>query len=358
MVTLTVELGAHRYPVRIAPGLLGDHTALASAIHGHQLLVVSNTTVAPLYLPTLQPLLDHYQWQPFLLPDGEAHKTFDNVARVLGALAEFGASRDASVLALGGGVVGDLAGFAAALWMRGIDCVQLPTTLLAMVDASVGGKTGVNLPQGKNLIGAFHQPRAVFIDPLTLATLPNRELCAGLAEIVKMAAIADPVLFDWLEQNAAALRARDLPALTHAITTSVGHKARIVAADEHEHGERALLNFGHSFGHAIESATTYTRFLHGEAVAIGMLVAARLSAHLGLADGIATERLARLLAALGLPTKIPPELHPEQLIGLLQLDKKVLAGQLRLILWRGIGRAEVVAGTDHAAIRQSLLDSR
>jgi 3-dehydroquinate synthase len=275
----------------------------------------------------------------------------------MSTLAQLGASRDATVIALGGGVVGDLAGFAAALWMRGIAFVQIPTTLLAMVDSSVGGKTGVNLPQGKNLVGAFHQPRAVFIDPDTLRTLPERELLAGLAEVIKYAAIGDSEFMDWLEANVRSLLDRDSAALQHAIETSVRHKARVVAADEHERGERALLNLGHTFGHAIEAATGYKRFLHGEAVAIGMLAAARLSAALGMAAVADADRLQTLLSRFGLPTTIPKDLDDRQLLDLMRLDKKAESGKLRLILWRGVGRAEIVGGvadTDILAALQAM----
>src|SRR5690606_10468040 len=249
--------------------------------------------------------------------------------------------RDATVLALGGGVIGDLAGFAAACWMRGIDFVQMPTTLLAMVDSSVGGKTGVNLPAGKNLVGAFHQPRAVVADTSTLATLPAREYRAGLAEVVKYGAIGDPAFFAWLERDADALAARAPGAVVRAIAASCRHKAAVVARDEFEQGERALLNFGHTFGHALETADGYRGLLHGEAVAIGMLLAARLSTALGLATAADADRLGALLGRLGLPVA-PPAHDPAELVALMRLDKKNLGGRLRLVLWRGIGRAELV----------------
>jgi len=344
MRMIEVALGTRSYPVHIAPGLLGQGERLRAALGGQHVLVVSNETIAPLYLPALQAAFAELQTRVFLLPDGELHKSFANVGQVMATLAAMGASRDATIVALGGGVVGDLAGFAAALWMRGIGFVQIPTTLLAMVDSSVGGKTGVNLPQGKNLVGAFHQPHAVFIDPDTLRTLPDRELRAGLAEVVKYAALGDPPFMDWLEQHTDAIAARDTEALQHAIETSVAHKARIVAADEHERGERALLNLGHTFGHAIEAATGYTRFLHGEAVAIGMVAAARLSAALGMATAADTRRLRVLLQRIGLPTAVPEDVDPRVLLELMRLDKKAQSGQLRLVLWRGIGRAELVAG--------------
>ncbi len=246
-------------------------------------------------------------------------------------------------------MIGDLAGFAAACWMRGIDFVQLPTTLLAMVDSSVGGKTGVNLAAGKNLVGAFHQPRAVVIDSDTLATLPAREYRSGLAEVVKYGAIGDAAFFAWLEANVVALVARDAAALAEAIALSCRHKAGVVARDEHEQGERALLNFGHTFAHALETETGYGSLLHGEAVAIGMVQAARLSADLGRAPQADAQRLAALLRALGLPVT-PPACDAQRLLGLMRLDKKNLSGRLRLILWRGIGVAEIVPDIDERSI--------
>jgi 3-dehydroquinate synthase len=312
--------------------------------------VISNTTVAPLYLPRIEAGLHGLRWSPFLLDDGEAHKTFANVGRALAALAELGATRDACVIALGGGVVGDLAGFSAACWMRGIDFIQMPTTLLAMVDSSVGGKTGVNLPAGKNLVGAFHQPRAVVADLDTLATLPEREYRAGLAEVVKGAAIGDAAFFAWLEQHAAALAAREHASVLQAIARKVQYKAGVVARDETEQGERALLNLGHTFGHAIETAGNYTAVLHGEGVAIGMRLAAQLSERLGLSQPADSARLQRLLEQLGLPTTIPSGMDAQRLLERMRLDKKNSAGQLRLILWRGIGRAEIVAGVAEADV--------
>jgi 3-dehydroquinate synthase len=352
---LDVVLGTRSYPIHVGVDLLADSARWRSAIRGRHVLVVTNQTIAPLYLLRVQAGLAGFEHAALILPDGEAHKTLANVEAVFERLAALGATRDATIVALGGGVIGDLAGFAAACWMRGIDFVQMPTTLLAMVDSSVGGKTGVNLPAGKNLVGAFHQPRAVVADTGTLATLPDREYRAGLAEVVKYGAIGDTVFFAWLEANIDALNARDPAALAEAIASSCRHKAGVVARDEHEHGERALLNFGHTFGHALETATGYGALLHGEAVAIGMVLAARLSAHLGLADGADARRLARLLAAFGLPVESSGN-DPQRLLDLMRLDKKNLAGTLRLILWRGIGRAEIVPGVDEKVIRAFLDD--
>ena len=261
--------------------------------------------------------------------------------------------------ALGGGVVGDLSGFAAACWMRGVDCVQLPTTLLAMVDSSVGGKTAVDIPQGKNLVGAFHPPRAVVADTAALRTLPARELRAGLAEVIKYGAIRDPLFFQWLEAEREALLAGDDRALTEAIARSCEHKAGIVERDPLEKGERALLNLGHTFGHAIEAEQGYSgagrdALVHGEAVAVGMVLAARLSATLGMAPQADTERLRALLLAYGLPVDVPAGLAPQALLERMRLDKKNLAGRLRLVLWRGIGKAEVVPDVDEARVLEVL----
>jgi 3-dehydroquinate synthase len=348
--TLDVILGARSYPVWIGAGLLTDATRWRAMLRGRHALVISNTTVAPLYLPRIEAGLQGLQWSSFLLEDGEAHKTFANVGRAMEALGQLGATRDACVIALGGGVVGDLAGFSAACWMRGIDFIQMPTTLLAMVDSSVGGKTGVNLPAGKNLAGAFHQPRAVIADIDTLATLPEREFRAGLAEVIKGAAIGDEAFFSWLEQHADALVARDPAAVLEAIARKVRYKAGVVARDETEQGERALLNLGHSFGHALETAGHYTTLLHGEGVAVGMLLAAQLSERLGMSDATHTTRMHRLLARTGLPTAIPSGMDAAQLLALMRLDKKNTAGTLRLILWRGIGQAEIVGNVNEADV--------
>ena len=324
-------------------------------MRGRHLLLVSDDNVAPLYAQRLlhgvQAARPDLRVASCVLPAGEGSKMLGYFAEVIDALAALGATRDGCVFALGGGVVGDLAGFAAACWMRGIDCVQLPTTLLAMVDSSVGGKTAVDLPQGKNLVGAFHPPRAVFADTAALRTLPERELRAGFAEVIKYGAIADAPFLAWLETHADALLARDDAALGEAIARCCAHKAAIVERDPFEHGERALLNFGHTFGHAIETQQGYgsphnDNLNHGEAVAVGMVLAARLSAILGLAESADTDRLTALLRSYGLPTSIPTGLAPEALLARMRLDKKNLAGRLRLVLWRGIGRAEVVPDVD------------
>ena len=349
-LNVPVELGARSYPIWIGPGLLDDAPRWRAALRGRHVLIVSNDVVAPLYLQRVVAGLEGLSVSTLILPDGEAHKTLDSAARVFAALAELKASRDATIVALGGGVIGDLSGFAAACWMRGIAFVQMPTTLLAMVDSSVGGKTAVDLAQGKNLVGAFHQPRAVVVDTATLATLPERELRAGLAEVVKYGALGDAAFFAWLERHADALLARDAQILAEAIAACCRQKAGIVARDETEQGERALLNFGHTFGHALETATGYGVLLHGEAIAIGMMQAARLSTQLQLASAADADRLQALLARCGLPTSIPRRIDPRRLLDLMRLDKKNVSGRLRLILWRGIGRAEIVPDVDEAAI--------
>ncbi|HEY4144250.1 3-dehydroquinate synthase [Pinirhizobacter sp.] len=344
MNELTVALGARSYPVWIGAGLIDDSPRWRAAIRGRHVLIVSNTTVAPLYLARVRAGLEGFLVDTHLIGDGESEKTFANVGEVLASLARLGATRDACIIALGGGVVGDLAGFAASCWMRGIDFIQMPTTLLAMVDSSVGGKTGVNLPEGKNLVGAFHQPRAVVADIDTLASLPDREYRAGLAEIVKGAAIGDAGFFAWLEDHADALEAREPTLLVEAIARKCAYKAGVVSRDETEQGERALLNLGHTFGHALETAGHYTTFLHGEAVAVGMVLAARLSERMGMAGSEDTARLSALLQRLGLPIAMPGGSDPDELLRLMRLDKKNTAGVLKLILWRGIGRAEIAPG--------------
>ena len=355
--TLEVALGERRYPIWIGAGLIDDAATWRTSLRGRHVLIVTDEHVAPLYLDRVRAGLAGLTHTALVLPAGETTKTLANTARVFDALAALGASRDGSVIALGGGVIGDLAGFAAACWMRGVDFVQMPTTLLAMVDSSVGGKTGVNVDAGKNLVGAFHQPRAVVADTSTLTTLPKREYAAGLAEVVKYGAIGDTEFFAWLEANADALNAHDGAALTEAIAFSCRYKAGVVARDERETGERALLNFGHTFGHAIEAESGYGELLHGEAVAIGMLLAATLSARLGRAPGEDAERLARLLARFGLPT-MPPPAEADTLLARMRLDKKNIGGRLRLVLWRGIGRAELVADVDEREVRAVLAASQ
>ncbi len=350
--------GTHPYAIRIGPGLLDDGVALAAHVRGRHVLLVSDSQVGPLYAArVVAALAPHTTAQVVVscIAAGEASKSLDGFAELLRELADIRATRDACVFALGGGVVGDLAGFAAACWMRGIDVVQLPTTLLAMVDSSVGGKTAIDLAQGKNLVGAFHPPRAVFADTTTLRTLPGRELRAGLAEVIKYGAIMDAPFLDWLDAHADALLARDDAALAEAIARSCAHKAAIVARDPREHGERALLNFGHTFAHAIEAEQGYAGaggegMNHGEAVAAGMLLAARLSTVLGLGTAADAERLRGLLDRFGLPSAVPPGLAAEALLARMRLDKKAAATGLRFVLWKGPGAAQLVADVPDEAV--------
>ena len=350
--------GAQPYAITIGSGLLDDATRLAAPVRGRHVLVASDTNVAPLYaarlVAALQSQLPATQVIVSCVAAGEAAKSLDGFTELMRELADFGATRDACVFALGGGVVGDLAGFAAACWMRGIDVVQVPTTLLAMVDSAVGGKTAVDLPQGKNLVGAFHPPRAVFADTGTLRTLPVRELRAGFAEVVKYGAITDAPFLDWLERNAGALLASNEPALAEAIARSCAHKAAIVERDPREHGERALLNFGHTFAHAIESEQGYGGCNHGEAVAIGMVLAARLSTALGIAPAQDGGRLQALLERFGLPVALPAGLDAGALLARMRLDKKAQADGLRFILWDRAGAARIVQGVPDAAVLQVL----
>lgn len=351
--------GAAPYPIHIGPGLLDDGALLAQPLRGRHALVVSDANVAPLYADRLEAALraarPGLRLARHVIPAGEAEKTLANFSGTIDALAALGATRDACVYALGGGVVGDLAGFAGACWMRGIDVVQLPTTLLSMVDSSVGGKTAVDIPQGKNLIGAFHAPHAVLADTASLRTLPPRELRAGLAEVIKYGAIVDADFLRWLDAHRDALLAGDDLALGTAIARSCAHKAAITARDPLEHGERALLNFGHTFGHAIEAEQGYGDGLnHGEAVAVGMLLAARLAARLGMATDADADALQTLLARFDLPTQIPAGLAPEALLARMRLDKKAQASGLRFILWDRPGAARVVADVDEAAVLAAL----
>jgi len=316
-------------------------------------MVVTDATVAPLYLARLRAALGQRNVAECILPPGEQHKTLETVSGIFDALVGKRLNRDGVVLALGGGVVGDIAGFAAACYQRGIGYVQLPTTLLAQVDSSVGGKTGVNHPGGKNLIGAFHQPLAVLADTDTLKTLPDRELSAGLAEVIKYGCVWDPQLLDWLERNVDALRDRDAAALAHAIHRSCAIKAAVVGKDERERDLRAILNFGHTFGHAIEAATGYQSYLHGEAVALGMIMAADLSQRLGMIDAAMGERIAALVRRAGLPTAAP-RIGRARALQLMRMDKKVLSGTIRLVLLEGAGRAAVVSSYPPGALEATL----
>ena len=355
MQTLQVDLGPSSYPITIGSGLLTDRDLLDIQIPGRDLLIVTNTTVAKLYLAKLTGSFSQRRIADCILPDGEQHKTLQTAGWVLDALIAHKMNRDATVLALGGGVVGDIAGFAAACYQRGIGYVQMPTTLLAQVDSSVGGKTGVNHPGGKNLIGAFYQPQAVIADTDALNTLPDRDLKSGLAEVIKHGVVWDPMLFTWLERRMPQLLARDPKALTYAISRSCEIKATIVARDEREHNLRAILNFGHTFGHAIEAATSYEKYLHGEAVALGMIIAADLSCRLGLIDAAVKDRLRDIVARTGLQTEAP-HIGAARAYELMQMDKKVLGGAVRLVLLEKLGRAVVTDQYSKAALEATLAE--
>jgi 3-dehydroquinate synthase len=350
---INVELGTRSYPIFIGAGAMERSEELNRAIPARDVLLVTNTTVGPLYADKLAAALAPRRCIEVELPDGETHKTLANVTRMLDVLVANRFGRDACVVALGGGVVGDMAGFAAACYQRGIAFVQVPTTLLAQVDSSVGGKTGVNHPGGKNLIGAFHQPAAVFADTNSLNTLPDRELRAGLAEVIKYGLIIDRAFFDWLETHAAELLARSPDALAHAIRRSCEIKAEIVGRDEREQGERALLNLGHTFGHAIESATNYSSWLHGEAVGAGMLLAADMSERLGWVTSADVERVEGILRTFGLPVDVSA-LPAAALAEKMKIDKKVAAGRIRLVLLKAIGKSVVTGDYADAALRETL----
>jgi len=343
MKTLTVALGDRSYPIHIGQNLLAQAELLRKHIRGRQVLVVTNETVAPLYLQRVLDVLNGFEVSSVVLPDGEQYKHLDTLNLVYTALLERRFNRGCTLIALGGGVVGDITGFAAASYQRGVAFLQVPTTLLAQVDSSVGGKTGVNHALGKNMIGAFHQPGCVVIDTDTLDTLDDRQLSAGLAEVIKYGLIRDAEFFQWLEQHMAALRDRDKPALSDAIEHSCRIKAEIVAADEREGGVRALLNLGHTFGHAIETGTGYGNWLHGEAVGAGMVMAADLSARHGWISRAEVERAAALIRAAGLPVAPPPEMSRQQFLDLMAVDKKASDSGLRLVLLQAIGKAVVTA---------------
>lgn len=341
MTTLTVELGERSYPIYIGNNLLGQADLIKRHIPGNSALIVSNETVAPLYLDKTQSMLSGLKNESVILPDGEQYKNLEVLNKIYDALLRNRFDRNTTIIALGGGVVGDMAGFAAASYQRGVHLIQIPTTLLSQVDSSVGGKTGVNHALGKNMIGAFYQPRAVIADTDTLDTLPDRELSAGLAEIIKYGLICNREFFDWLEHNMQALLSRDKQALSHAIEVSCQTKADVVAADERESGKRALLNLGHTFGHAIENGMGYGEWLHGEAVGAGMCMAAAMSNQMGWMNDEDTQRTFKLIEQAKLPCKAPESMTAEKFLELMSVDKKVLDGVLRLILMKGIGKSLV-----------------
>jgi 3-dehydroquinate synthase len=355
MLTLQVPLGSRSYPIYIGAGLLARAELIADRLPQKRAAIITNSTVAPLYLASLRRALEGrgIGVVPITLPDGESHKSWDTLNQLLDSLVEQRCERNTALIALGGGVIGDISGFAAAIYQRGVPYIQVPTTLLAQVDSAVGGKTAINHPGGKNMIGAFYQPLAVVSDTDTLATLPPRELAAGLAEVIKYGLIRDPAFFDWLEANMARLARREPEALAYAIERSCANKAEVVGLDERETGPRALLNFGHTFGHAIESGTGYGTWLHGEAVGTGMLLAARLSRRLGLLAAEDVKRLAAVLRAAGLPLE-PPALGTERFLELMGHDKKVESGRIRFVLLRRIGEAFVSAEVPRAELTEVL----
>lgn len=358
MERLVVELGERSYPISIGAGLLTQPELYRQVIKGKRVMVVTNETVAPLYLETVLAQLGDYRVDTLILPDGEAHKSLATFERVMAALLEGNHGRDTTLIALGGGVIGDLVGFAAACYQRGVPFIQVPTTLLSQVDSSVGGKTAVNHPLGKNMIGAFYQPKAVIIDTHCLATLPEREFAAGMAEVIKYGIIWDRDFFSWLEQNMARLQSLDGVALTQAILRCCAIKAEVVAEDETESGVRALLNLGHTFGHAIEAEMGYGNWLHGEAVAAGTMLAADTAVLCGMMTESEREQVRRLLLAAHLPVHAPQEMGFNEFIHHMRRDKKVLEGRLRLVLPAGLGRAEVVASVTEDQLMQVIEGSR
>jgi len=354
MITLNVDLGERSYPIFIGRQLLGDAGLIKPYIAGTQVMVVTNETVAPLYLDkTLQAFSD-FECDHVILPDGEQYKNLEELNRIFDQLLLQHFDRHCTLVALGGGVIGDMTGFAAACYQRGVPFIQIPTTLLAQVDSSVGGKTGVNHPQGKNMIGAFHQPRCVVIDTDTLETLDDRQLSAGVAEIIKYGLIRDTDFIAWLEQNMGKLLARDPETTAYAIETSCRCKAEVVAADEKESGIRALLNLGHTFGHAIETGAGYGNWLHGEAVGTGMLMAADLSMRQGWLGQQDVQRVENLIDKAELPTRAPHNMTYERFMELMAVDKKVREGKINLVLLKALGEAFVTSDFDPELLRQTI----
>ncbi|CAJ3640706.1 3-dehydroquinate synthase [Burkholderia pseudomallei] len=351
MTTVNVDLGERAYPIHIGADLIGRTELFAPHIAGASVTIVTNTTVEPLYGDTLRAALAPLgkRVSTVVLPDGEAYKNWETLNLIFDGLLEQHADRKTTLIALGGGVIGDMTGFAAACYMRGVPFIQVPTTLLSQVDSSVGGKTGINHPLGKNMIGAFYQPQAVIADIGALSTLPDRELAAGVAEIVKTGAIADAAFFDWIEANVGALTRRDPDALAHAVKRSCEIKAGVVAADEREGGLRAILNFGHTFGHAIEAGLGYGEWLHGEAVGCGMVMAADLSVRTGHLDEASRARLCRVVEAAHLPTRAP-DLGDARYVELMRVDKKAEAGAIKFILLKRFGETIITPAPDDAVL--------
>lgn len=354
MITVSVDLPGQNYPIYIGKGLLGNPELLASMVAGRKILIVTNEVVGPIYLDQMRAMLGPNSSDSVVLPDGEKYKSLETVSLIYDKLLKNRYDRGAMLIALGGGVIGDITGFAAATYQRGIGFIQIPTTLLAQVDSSVGGKTGVNHPLGKNMIGAFYQPKAVVADTSLLGTLPDRELKAGLAEVIKYGLLGDAEFFQWLDENSAALLGKDDRVLAKAIKISCEHKAAIVAQDERESGVRALLNLGHTFGHAIETATGYTQWLHGEAVAVGMVMAADLSMRMGWIDAADAKKIKSLIEKFGMPVAPPADITEERYLSLMSSDKKVSAGKIRFILLKAIGRAVIASDVDSSKLSSTL----
>lgn len=354
MKTLNVDLADRSYPIYIGEGVLDDKRLIEPYVKGSQVMIVTNETIAPLYLERAQALFSDYEVATVVLPDGEQFKDLTHLNLIFDALLEQRHNRTTTLVALGGGVIGDMTGFAAASYQRGVDFIQIPTTLLSQVDSSVGGKTGVNHSLGKNMIGAFHQPNCVLIDIESLSTLPQNELSAGLAEVIKYGLISDSVFYGWLNQNMEKLMARDSDALSYAIEVSCQNKAQVVAEDEKEGGVRALLNLGHTFGHAIETDQGYGQWLHGEAVAAGTVMAADLSMRLGWLSAESLSSIIDLFKQANLPVKCPPGMKPVRFKELMSVDKKVLNGKLRLVLLKDIGEAVITADFSLEKFEQTL----
>jgi 3-dehydroquinate synthase len=354
--TLGVDLGERSYPIYIGSGLLGKPELLINHIPGNSALIVTNTVVAPLYLAQVENSLkaQGMRYDSLILEDGEQHKTIASAEKIIDCLLQNRHDRQTSLIALGGGVIGDVTGFAAAIYQRGVHFIQIPTTLLSQVDSSVGGKTGVNHPLGKNMIGAFHQPQCVIADTDTLDTLTARELSAGLAEVIKYGLIHDAEFFNWLEHSIELLKNRDYEALCHAILVSCSIKAEIVSFDERESGIRAILNLGHTFGHAIEASMGYGNWLHGEAVATGMVMAADLSQRQQWVDSVVKQRTISLLEQANLPVKSPSEMNVKKYMDAMAIDKKTLNGTIKLVLLKKLGEAVVTSDYDPALLEKTL----
>lgn len=354
METLTVNLGKRSYPIYIGKTLLSDPQLLQRHVRSQQVLIVCGEQIADWYLAPLKHAFENYQCDILLLPDGEQYKTWDTLNRIFDFMLKCHHHRTTTVIALGGGVIGDMAGFAAACYQRGVNYIQIPTTLLAHVDASVGGKVGINHPKGKNMIGAFHQPSAVIIDTITLETLSDRDLSSGLSEMIKAALIRDPEFFYWLETHYAKLLARDHQAFEYAIKRACEIKIGVVVADERESDLRSILNFGHTFSHALEYCLGYGSWRHGEAVAVGMVLAARLSVMLGWLEPSDAERIERILFTVHLPICLPPGVEYKRLLQAIALDKKIFDGKLRFILLKGLGNAVITTEVNESLLKELL----